>query len=342
MILAGDIGGTKCNLALFAEHAGKLQLAFQIRLPTRDFPNFAELMEKFFQLARESGALTSGDTIKAAGFGVAGAVLDGKLHTINIAWDMDTASLAETLHLHPKNIVFLNDLVATAFGVDKLSDSDFLMLNVAEPKKSANKALIAAGTGLGEAVLFWDGRRHLACASEGGAADFSARNERGIGLLHFLKQRMARVSCEEIYSGRGFRRIHEFLDPAVRHPVFDDSTADPAREITQNAIAESCPICVETLDFWMDAFGAEAGNLALRVLAYGGVYLAGGIALKILPKLKESTFCRSFADKAPLTTLVARIPIYVILNEDAPVLGAAYQAFDTLAASGASPETPCP
>jgi len=129
---------------------------------------------------------------------------------------------------------------------------------------------------------------------------------------------MPRVSCEEIFSGRGFRKIHEFLDPAVRHPVFEEPNADSAPEITQNALNESCPICVETLDFWMDAFGAEAGNLALRVLAYGGVYLAGGIALKILPKLKTSTFCRSFADKAPLTTIVARIPIYVILNEDAP------------------------
>jgi glucokinase len=330
MILAGDIGGTKCNLALFAESGDKLTLAFQARIPTRDFTSFLKVLEKFLQLAKADGALKTSDRITAAGFGAAGTILDGHLHAVNIHWTTDVDSIAAYLQLQPKNVILLNDLVATAFGIEKLSPEDFLQLNHVEPNHQANKALIAAGTGLGEAILFWDGQRHEACASEGGAADFSARNERGIGLLHFLKQRMPRVSCETIFSGRGFRKIHEFLDPSVRHPVFEDPYADSAPEITQNALNETCPICVETLDFWMDAFGAEAGNLALRVLAYGGVYLAGGIALKILPKLKTSTFCRSFADKAPLTTIVARIPIYVILNEDAPILGAAHKAFATV------------
>ncbi|HMI51869.1 MAG TPA: glucokinase [Candidatus Saccharimonadales bacterium] len=330
MILAGDIGGTKCNLALYAERGSELVLVFQSRLPTRDSASFSGILDKFLQLAKAEGAFQSGDCIHAVGFGAAGTILDGRLHAVNIPWTTDVRSLADHLNLQPHNVILLNDLVATAFGIEKLSPQDFLQLNHVEANYAANKAVIAAGTGLGEAVLFWDGHQHQACASEGGAADFSARNERGIGLLHFLKQRMPRVSCEEIFSGRGFRKIHEFLDPAVRHPVFEELGGDSAREITQNALAETCPICIETLDFWMDAFGAEAGNLALRVLAYGGVYLAGGIALKILPKLKQSTFCRSFADKAPLTTIVARIPIYVILNEDAPILGAAYKAFATV------------
>jgi glucokinase len=176
-------------------------------------------------------------------------------------------------------------------------------------------------------MLFWDGRRYLASPSEGGAADFAPRNQREMELLNFLKQQIPRVSCEEIFSGRGFRRIHEFLKPLVRHASFEqDVVSDSAREITQNATAGTCPVCVQTLDLWIDLFGSEAGNLALRVLAYGGVYLAGGIPLKILSRLNRGSFVRSFADKAPLTSVLARIPIFVILNEDAPLLGAAYEA----------------
>ncbi len=175
-------------------------------------------------------------------------------------------------------------------------------------------------------MLFWDGRRYLASPSEGGAADFAPRTTREIQLLHFLKQRLPRVSCEELFSGRGFRRVHEFLDPTVRHSSFEECASDSAQAITQNALSGSCSVCAEALDLWIDAFGSEAGNLALRVLAYGGMYLAGGIALKILPKLKQGVFSRSFSDKAPLTSVLARIPIFVILNEDAPLLGAAYAA----------------
>jgi glucokinase len=205
-------------------------------------------------------------------------------------------------------------------------------LNEVAPTFNANKAFIAAGTGLGEAILFWDGHRYVAEPSEGGAADFAPRTDREIRLLQFLKKDLARVSCEEVFSGRGFRKIHSFLNPAIHHPVFDEPSGDSAREITQNAASGACPVCVETLDLWIDAFGAETGNLALRVLAYGGVYLAGGIALKNLSKLKEGKFCRSFCDKAPLTAVLEHVPIFVILNEDAPLLGAAYQALETVKA----------
>jgi len=251
------------------------------------------------------------------------------LHAINLPWQLEPASLASTLNLNSKNLVFMNDLVATACGIDRLGPQDFFLLNEVSPQFQANKALIAAGTGLGEAMLFWDGHRHVAAPSEGGAADFAPRTPREIHFLQYLKQDLARVSCEEVFSGRGFRKIHEFLNPAARHPVFDESSGDSAKEITQNAMSGACEVCVETLDFWIDAFGAETGNLALRVLAYGGVYLAGGIALKILPKLKEGTFCYSFSDKAPLNAVLARVPIFVILNEDAPLLGAAYRALGT-------------
>jgi glucokinase len=159
------------------------------------------------------------------------------------------------------------------------------------------------------------------------------RTEREIELLQFLKKRTERVSCEEIFSGRGFRKLHEFLDAAVVHPTFGEAESASASEITQNALAGTCPVCVEVLDWWIDAFGAEAGNLALRVLAYGGVYFAGGIVLKILSKLEQSSFCRAFADKGRLSSVLSKIPISVVLNEDAPLLGAAHQALGTVTAS---------
>jgi glucokinase len=341
MILAGDIGGTKCNLAAFEENGATLRLVFQNRYATRDFSSFEQLVDAFGrevagQVPHEHAA-QPGARFAGAGFGLAGTVIEGRLHAINLPWVLDASSLAAKLGLRLEDIVLMNDLVATACGIDKLPADDFLSLNEVPPKPNGSKALIAAGTGLGEAMLFWDGTRYHASPSEGGAADFAPRTDRETQLLHFLKQRLSRVSCEEVFSGRGFRRVHEFLNPAVRHPSFEELAGDSAREITQNAMAGTCAVCAETLDLWVDAFGSEAGNLALRVLAYGGVYLAGGIALKILPKLKEGSFARSFADKAPLTSVLARIPIFVILNEDAPLLGAAYEALSVARARSQSP-----
>jgi len=332
MILAGDIGGTKCNLAVLEQEGAELWPLFQTRYATRDFSSFEQVLETFLRAAHAQLGKTESSAIAAAGFGIAGTVVGGRLHAINLPWQLEPESLANTLQLNIKNVVFMNDLVATACGLEKLPPQDFFSLNEVAPQVNANKALIAAGTGLGEAILFWDGHRYVAAPSEGGAADFAPRTDLEIRFLQFLKKEHTRVSCEEVFSGRGFRKIHEFLNPTVRHAVFEESSGDSAREITQNATAGTCQVCAETLDFWIDAFGAETGNLALRVLAYGGVYLAGGIALKILPKLKESRFCEFFADKAPLQPLLARVPIFVILNEDAPLLGAAYQALGTLCA----------
>jgi glucokinase len=328
MILAGDIGGTKCNLAAFEQRGVTLQLLFQKRYSTRDFSSFEHLVNAFGREAVRQGTMEPTATFSAAGFGVAGTVLDGHLHAINLPWVLDAAGLAAQLRLGLEDIVLMNDLVATACSIDKLPATDFLALNQVESQPQASKALIAAGTGLGEAMLFWDGTRYHASPSEGGAADFAPRTEQEAQLLHFLKQRLPRVSCEEVFSGRGFRKVHEFLDPAIRHPSFEEGAAsDSAQEITQHALAGTCDVCANALDLWVDAFGSEAGNLALRVLAYGGVYLAGGIALRILPKLQQGSFVRSFSDKAPLRSVLARIPIFVILNEDAPLLGAAYEAF---------------
>ena len=333
MIIAGDIGGTKCNLAVFEERGASLELIFKRRYATGDFASLEEIIEKFFRdCAEETGVSAEGD-IAAAGFGVAGAVVDGRLVANNIPWELTVSGLARKLGLALEQLTLINDLVATAYGLVHLSSEDFLVLNAGKPQRNGNQALIAAGTGLGEAMIIWDGAQHRASPSEGGAADFAPRTEREIRLLQFLKARMTRVSCEEIFSGRGFRKLHEFLDATVVHPTFNEAEAASASEITQNALAGTCPICVEVLDWWIDAFGAEAGNLALRVLANGGVYFAGGIVLKILPKLRESGFCAAFADKGRLSAMLANIPISAVLNEDAPLLGAAHQALGTVPAA---------
>jgi glucokinase len=333
MILAGDIGGTKCNLAVFEEQGSSLQLFFKRRYATCEFDSLENLLERFFHECSAENGVAVEDKIDAAGFGVAGTVVDGRLVAINIPWKLTLSGLAHKLKLDPEQLTLINDLVATAYGLVHLTPQDFLVLNPGTPQFNGNQALIAAGTGLGEAMIIWDGSQHRASPSEGGAADFAPRTEREIQLLHFLKKRMERVSCEEIFSGRGFRKLHEFLDPAVVHATFSEAESASASEITQNAMTGSCPVCVEVLDWWIDAFGAEAGNLALRVLAYGGVYFAGGIVLKILSKLGQSSFCRSFAEKGQLSSVLSKIPISVVLNEDAPLLGAAHQALGTVAAS---------
>jgi glucokinase len=327
MLIAGDIGGTKSHLVAYNADSSKLTVVARKRYATRDFSSFEKLIEEF---SRHASGSSSNNNIQGAGFGVPGTVVDGRLHAAHVPWVLDSNSLAASLGLPRERVVLMNDLVATARGLQKLEPQDFLFLNRGVDHPEENVAVIAAGTGLGEAVLYWDGHGHRAAPSEGGSADFAPRTDREIAFLTFLKKRLSRVSCEELFSGRGFRPIHEFLAPDVRHDSFNKPAAESAQEITQNALAATCPACVETLEFWTDAFGAESGNLSLRVLAYGGVYLAGGIAVKILPLLQKSTFCQAFADKGPLASLLANIPIAVVRNEDAPLLGAAHSALTVL------------
>jgi glucokinase len=179
---------------------------------------------------------------------------------------------------------------------------------------------------LGQSILFWDDTRYRVVPSEGGHSDFAPRTPQQIELLKFMSRRYPQVSWELILSGRGFRTIHEFLAPTVRHPVFEDPDADPAPFITKSGLEKTCPICVQTLDLWTVLYGAEAGNLALKVLSLGGMYVAGGIAIKILPKMKDGSFVESFKDKWLFAGLLADIPVYVVLNEDAPLIGAAHEA----------------
>jgi glucokinase len=326
MILAADVGGTKCKVALFQNDGVQLRPVFQHRYLISDYAclSLEDVLQDFNRRVEHLDGAISRQPLTAACFGVAGAVVDGHTYSTNVPWTMEAGRLAGKLGL--KNVQLINDVAATAFSLGHLGAEDLVVLNPGTPQPHANQALIAPGTGLGQAMLFWHAGEHHVAASEGGEADFTPSSDLEIELLRALKKRIPRVRCEDVLSGRGFLAIHEFLDPRVRHPSFDGGSADPAQEITYCGLSRSCEVCVRTLEVWAAAFGAEAGNLALRVLALGGIYLAGGIAVKMLEKIKDGTFFRCFCDKSNFAPILSRIPIYVIVNEDAPLWGAAYHA----------------
>ncbi len=325
MIIAGDVGGTKCNIALFSEKNGKLDVVFRQRFASKDFAKFDLIIKEF---TRQAEPHLNGGKIRAAGFGVAGPVINNRIHATNLPWIIDSATLSSELGV--ETIALMNDLGATGHSLEHLAPEDFVVLNAGKPVQGASRALLAAGTGLGQSILFWDGTRYRVVPSEGGHSDFAPRTDQQIELLKFMRKRYPQVSWELILSGRGFRTIHEFLSPSVKHPIFDDEDADPAPFITKTALAKECPICVQTLDLWTSIYGSEAGNLALKVLALGGVYVAGGIAVKILPKIRDGTFFEAFRDKWHFTEMLSDVPVSIVLNESAPLIGAAYEALATL------------
>jgi glucokinase len=324
MILAGDIGGTKCNLALFELHQGKLHRVARRRFSSGNYSKLEDIVSEFIRQPGDTPSTAGPAQVAAAAFGVAGPVVGHYVRATNLPWMVDGALLARVLGA--EGVLLLNDLEASAYGLALLEPHELCTLNEGASAPEANQALIAAGTGLGEAILFWDGRRHVVSATEGGHCDLAPRTEKEIELLRFLKRQSAQVDCEAILSGRGFRIIHEFLSLSTKHPSFDRRGADPAPEITRLALEGACPVCVETLDLWTALYGAEAGNLALKALARGGVYVGGGIAPKILPKLLDGSFLQAFCDKSKFGTFLKQIPIHVVLNEDTPLLGAAAQA----------------
>jgi glucokinase len=321
VILAGDVGGTKCNLALFSEENGKLTAVYQQRFASKEFAQFDRIVKEF---SRQAAPYLAGNRIVAAGFGVAGPVINNRVRATNLPWTVDTENLIEVLNV--KQVVVLNDLGATGHSIEHLPKEDFCVLNPGKIEFGGTKALLAAGTGLGQAILVWNGARYQVVPSEGGHSDFAPHTEQQIELLRFMRRRYPQVSWELILSGRGFRTLHEFLAPNVLHPTFEDPDADPAPEITRQGLDRSCPVCVETLDLWTAIYGAEAGNLALKVLALGGVFVAGGIAVKILEKMKDGTFFKAFQDKWKFEALLNNFPVSVVLNESAPLIGAAYEA----------------
>jgi glucokinase len=326
VILAGDVGGTKCNLALFSEKNARLTTVYKQRFASKEFARFDLIVKEFSRLAASH---LSGETILAAGFGVAGPVIDNHVRATNLPWTVDARTLAQEVGV--EKIVLLNDLGATGHSIEHLPPEEFCVLNPGKPEFGGARALLAAGTGLGQSILAWDGTRYRILPSEGGHSDFAPHTDQQIELLKFMRRRYPQVSWELILSGRGFRTLHEFLAPNVKHASFEDPDMDPAPEITRLGLSKACSVCVETLDLWVSIYGAEAGNLALKVLALGGVYVAGGIAVKIIEKIKDGTFFRAFKDKWHFENLLANIPVSVVLNENAPLLGAAYEALATVA-----------
>jgi glucokinase len=324
MILAADVGGTKCNLALYRVRGEEYEQIGKSRYESHNFSSFDAIITKFLSEIRSGTGAVGAAKIEAAGFGVAGPVIDYRVKATNLPWVVDGAALAG--QLATDRIVLLNDLEATGYSLALLGPSEIATLNRGVPSPKATQALLAAGTGLGEAILFWNGEKHVVASSEGGHADFAPRTEREIELLRHMKKRHEFVSVELILSGRGFRTVHEFLDATVRHPSFEGPNDDAAPEITRLGLAGQCPVCVQTLDLWTAVYGAEAGNLALKVLARGGVWIAGGIAVKIRKKMEDGTFFKAFCEKEKFGALLAQIPIQMVLNEEAPLLGAMSQA----------------
>jgi glucokinase len=321
MILAGDIGGTNTRLSLFRVTAGRLDAFAEKTYPSREHEGLNRIVAIF--TAEHS------QRIDHACFGISGPVQNGRGRPSNLPWQVDARMMAE--QLQAKSASLINDLEANAYGIAALQDKDFAVLNAGAPGASGNAAVISAGTGLGEAGLFWDGVRHLPFACEGGHADFSPRNELEIELLRYLLRSYAHVSYERVLSGPGLRNIYHFLRDTQRgeeraEVVEAMRTQDPSAVIARAALDKRCELCVQALDLFVALYGAAAGNLALKTMATGGVFVGGGIAPKIVEKLKGPAFMQAFTDKGRLSSVCAAIPVKIILNPNTALLGTARYA----------------
>jgi glucokinase len=329
MILAGDIGGTNARLALYRQddHNDDSHFAtvHEKVYAAKEFRGLDEIVLKF---VAETGVRPS-----VASFGIAGPVRNGRVETSNLPWVIESSRLAEELHLDAVHLI--NDLEAQAWGIQCLGPADTVGLNQVPPSRQAaagNQAVVAAGTGLGEAGLLWDEerRQHQIFACEGGHCDFAPRNELEIDLLRYLLTRFGHVSYERILSGPGLVNVYLFLKDTNRggeeEPQWlrDEIAADdPSAAISRAAVSGKAALAEQALDLWISIYGAEAGNMALKVLASGGVYLAGGIAPKILPKLSGPLFMQAFLSKGRLQPVLEDIPVRVITNGKTGLLGAA-------------------
>jgi len=317
MILAGDIGGTHARLAYFQPQDGSFHLVTERIFPSREYRGLGEIVQQFLA---DSGARP-----EVACFGIAGPVRNGRVETSNLPWVIEQSRLAEQIHL-PATIL-INDLEAGAWGIGALGAQDVVPLNQVGAA-AGNQAVIAPGTGLGEAGLFWNGSQHEVFACEGGHSDFAPQGELQIELLRFLAHRFEHVSYERILSGPGLVNVYQFLrekggseEPAGFAEQI--GRGDAAAAISAAALSGANPLAGQALDLWISVYGAEAGNVALKLMATGGIYLGGGISPKILPKLTHSGFMNSFLDKGRLRPLLESIPVHVITNDKTGLLGAA-------------------
>ncbi|MGA9880512.1 MAG: glucokinase [Candidatus Sulfotelmatobacter sp.] len=317
MILAGDIGGTNARLAYFQPQNGDLHLVCERVFPSREYSELGDIVSTFL---KDSAARP-----EVACFGIAGPVRNGRVETSNLPWIIEQSRLARQIQL-PATLL-INDLEASAWGIGGLTPQDLTPLN-SVAKSVGNQAVIAPGTGLGEAGLFWDGSQHQVFACEGGHADFAPQGELQIELLQFLGSRYGHVSYERILSGPGLVNVYEFLlkkgcgeEPAGF--AAQRSKGDPAAAISHAALSGTNRLAEDALDLWISVYGAEAGNLALKAMATGGIFLGGGISPKILPRLTGPLFMRAFLEKGRLRPLLESISVQVITNDKAGLLGAA-------------------
>jgi glucokinase len=317
-VLVGDIGGTKTGLAVAEVSGDAVSLAHPARYPSRDFSDLTALVRRYLD--------DTGVQCDAGSFAVAGPVVDGRSKTTNLPWSLDATKLAQGLGF--QQAFLLNDLEAVAWGVAALGPGDLAEIQPGESDGVGNACVVAAGTGLGEAGLYWDGARHRAFATEGGHADFAPADEREFALLGHLQQRYGRVSWERVVSGMGIANLYDFLiawhqaehPPAVAAALAGNG--DVGAAVAQCA-AEGLHPCTEAMELFALLYGREAGNMALKLLALGGVYLGGGIAPKNLDLLRAGGFLEGFLDKGRMRGLMERMPVRVILNQQVPLLGAA-------------------
>jgi glucokinase len=321
MILAGDIGGTHARLAFFQSKNGHLTPVAEGVFPSRDHSGLDEIVGQF--VAQQSLRPD------VACFGVAGPVRNGKVETSNLPWTVEASRLAGELHL--PSTMLINDLEANAWGIASLGDQDQVALNRVKGMPVGNQGVISAGTGLGEAGLFWNGNGYEIFASEGGHCDFAPRTELEIELLRYLVARFGHVSFERIVSGPGLVNVYNFLRDTHRGEepqwLTDElAQGDQAATISRAAVAGKNVLAEHALDLWISIYGAEAGNLALKLMATGGVFLGGGIAPKIVSKLSGLLFMQAFVSKGRLQALLESIPVKVITNDKIALFGAARYA----------------
>ena len=318
MILAGDVGGTKTALALFERRDPALVVAREAVLPSREFPTFEDVVARFLADPRRPA-------IEAACFGVPGPVVNGRCVTINLPWILDEAALGASIPA--PRVRLLNDVEATGYGVLALPRAALEPLQPGAARQG-NMALIAAGTGLGEALLIWDGHRHLVVASEGGHADFAPRTDLEVELLGFLRKEARPRDDALVAHPADLFSIYRFLRDtggSPEPPWLSERIegGDPSAVVAEVGLAGRHPLCVQALDLFASIYGAEAGNLALKALAIGGVFVGGGIAPKVRAKLADGTFATAFGDKGRLAGLMASIPVSLVLEPRAALLGAA-------------------
>jgi glucokinase len=321
VLLAGDIGATKTSLGVYSTEKGPREPIVERTFPSDRYSSLEVLVGEFLAQANLA--------VERAVFGVAGPVMSGQATITNLSWVVDEAQLKKKLDL--TSVLLLNDLKALAQGVPLLEPEDLYTLNKGEPTPGGTKAVVAPGTGLGEAFLTWDGSRYRAYASEGGHTDFAPTNPLEDNLLRYLQAKWGHVSYERICSGMGLPNIYAYLKESghAEEPAWlaeQLAAADDPTPVMVNAALDadtSCELCKATLALFIAVLGSEAGNVALKVLATGGVYLGGGIPPRILPALKLEDFMQAFLNKGRLSDFLKKVPVYVILNPNLALIGAA-------------------